>query len=110
MTNLEELKALALAATPVWECDVWCSDEDARWAAVGPRHKQRDPDLDPDSPAGRKAQKDSDYIAAANPQTILSLIEQVEAYENALKLLRYTEYWPKAREVLARFNDAPNEP
>lgn len=84
MTDLAKLKALAEAATPgPWRADftrisgyVWpekgpwiCNTIIPVWAACGGTGK--------DTPG----YKDTSYIAAANPTTILALIERVEELE-----------------------------
>jgi hypothetical protein len=99
MTNLNKLKALALAATRgVWDENVWCCEYDYGWAATGPCHKQDDDEdnveLCPESAAGIQAENDAAYIAAASPDVVLSLIEELEAYRECLKFYaRPSDYY-----------------
>jgi hypothetical protein len=83
--TLTELKQLAERATPKWKSGVWCGDDDNKWAAIGPQHKQTSDEweLDPESTAGKAAERDAAYIAAVSPDVILRLIAVAEA-ANAL--------------------------
>lgn len=81
MTDLKKLRDLAGAATKEWESDVWCADPDydCGWAACGPVHQSRDEDdCGPGGPVEKKAQADAAFIAAANPTTVLALLDRLD--------------------------------
>jgi len=92
MTNLNKLKALAESADKDdWESELkWGND--GTWTATGPIHEQGLDEFEPDSrsEACQKAVIDSDFITAISPKTVLSLIEEIEAYRTALEF--YADY------------------
>lgn len=81
MTDLKRLRELAMAATRGdWEFErvehdegdfSWEINNDFRFIAIRERDYKKI----------ARAKFDADYIAAANPQTILSLIDRIEKLE-----------------------------
>ena len=86
--DLAALKRIAEAATPgEWTAEEWCGTEGG-WCAIGPHHEAtegEDYDDAPGSDCHARAQRDSVYIAAANPATLLQLIERLERAEALLR-------------------------
>lgn len=90
--DLDELERLAKAATPgpwhafsqqkPWEI------YDCRWA-VGSGHMHALAVLDaPQTSAALRVKADAQHIAAANPETVLALVERVRELEQGLKVIR----------------------
>ncbi len=110
-TQIEELKRLAMAATPgPWETkeDEWGGKEEAwcYWHKVGPF-----------SLMGKELNNDSSYITAASPDVVLALIAQNQELATSLRefmelpLRGHTiadrlQFSSAGREILGRANSA----
>jgi hypothetical protein len=114
-TLIARLTELEGKATPgKWVAESWCSDFDSNsWAAVGPKHTQRDEEdeLDPSSEAAIKAEMDAQLIAemrSALPLLLEALAIQREALEfiAAPGALQTRDDWQmkRARKALARMD------
>ena len=96
MTNLEELKQLALAATSGRWNSAYHNRTDT-WAITFEKHGC-DTVNDEENIIARamdgssKYSTDFDYIAEANPATILKLIERIEKLEAALRHYEIAHY------------------
>jgi hypothetical protein len=73
--DLKELRRLAEGATP----GPWILSEASRWIMEASERRQGICDYDDDP----KARANAAYIAAANPSTILSLLDRLEATETS---------------------------
>lgn len=88
MTDTKKLREAAERATPgPWQERMWrgvLEWSDGMWNSLlahGPIHLERDLD---------KAVRDMEFIAAANPQTILTLLDELDAARGAAEVLYET--------------------
>jgi|SRR6185369_1283205 len=87
MTPPSELKRLAEGASKQWSSGVWLETDGDEWRATGPACAiGEDETSEPGEPAEQQAQKDASYIAAADPQTILGLLAEVDHLTDNLDL------------------------
>lgn len=80
MTDYKTLRSLAERATRPWTSDVWIETDGNEWRATGPGHEEHVDDYgsEPGSPDEQAAQRDAEYIAAASPDVVLALLDEVE--------------------------------
>ena len=89
MTDYRKLRELAEAATPgSWETDVWVDSNSYGWRATGPHHESptSDDNAEPGCPDEQAAQRDAAFIAAANPTTVLALLDDNERLREAANI------------------------
>jgi hypothetical protein len=81
MTPQQKLRELALAATPgEWKTGVWIETDGNEWRATGPGHEEHvhDHGAEPGCPDEQAAQRDAAFIAAACPNTVIGLLDELE--------------------------------
>ncbi len=88
MTDIDtaKLRQLASAATPgPWTAAVWIETDGNEWRATGPGHddESHDNGSEPGCPDEQAAQRDAAFIAAANPTTVLALLDRIAELERA---------------------------
>lgn len=83
MTSLTRLKELAEQATQQWEGTVKFLP-DCTMCGAGPEHPVTYGGKF-HSPGSTEAERDAEFIASANPQTVLALLESIDDLKKALE-------------------------
>lgn len=80
-TDHKKLRELAEVATQPWGSSVWFGTNEDSWTATGPIHDAPDDPYepcDPDSETAKRAQLDSEFIAAASPDVVIALLDEID--------------------------------
>jgi hypothetical protein len=104
MTPTSKLRQLAEGATRgIWDSAVWHGSNEDSWTATGPIHTFGDDPhepLDPESETAKRAERDSAFIAAASPDVVIALLDQLTAMTAARdEACEIVERWCDARRI-----------